>query len=591
MSPRTEKDAGFTLVEVVVAVGILMTLLVATLPQLVGGIRANDIARASTQAKALATSELERMRNLPFHVEPNAGDYIDLLDQHFHDVEPAGSTTCTDDAGRTVPPTVSHVGYVAAGAPRCSWEPAGAFYRTVRTSAEDPDLDGFVVTASTQFLDAATPPAPVAPPEDYDTTDVGRDAPVTGQVGITVAVLPAQGTDRRPITTYTQISRSYQTTTRLRATAHAVALEASTMLPGPTPEEGNAVSVSGALTDLDASLVAGSRVDLAAAGVTATAATEENNGTTRTALTAPPDVAPTWTSTGEGRLSPAGCLVACWGGGSFYGSWKPTTSDGLPGVGTPTAPVEVALKTPSAGGGYALRMGMGSGAVLRPSLGLANPVLRVRAGEFGSGIGADCSVGITGSGLRLASGGWAHTTAGPTGGANACAVARSAEVGVLPMAESDTDDPLPLIKVRVTAAAARCTVAGAGHEPDTTLTIAADLSYWNGSSYSDLPTFTEEGATTLPDPATLSVGGTPLSTWVESWSVATESAGITRVEAPGIARLEVPAVVSIHTVPLRARLDAGGNPVLGPDGTPEADPLSTLSVTVGSVACTAEDHR
>lgn len=591
MSPRAEQDAGFTLVEVVVAVGILMSLLVATLPQLIGGIKANDIARASTQAKALATSELERMRNLPFHVEPNAGDYIDLLDQHFHDVVPAGATTCTDGSGRTVPPTSSHVGYVAAGAPRCSWEPAGAFYRTVRTSAEDPDLDGFVVTAATQFLDAATPPAPVAPPDDYDTTDVGKDAPVTGQVGITVAVLPARSTDRRPVTTYTQISRSYQTTTRLRATAHAVALEASTMLPGPTPEEGNAVSVSGALTDLDASLVAGSRVDLAAAGVTATAATGENNGTTRTALTAPPDVAPTWTSTGEGRLSPAGCLVACWGGGTFYGSWRPTTIDGLPGVGTANAPVEVALKTPSAGGGHALRMGMGSGAVLRPGLGLANPVLRLRAGEFGSGIGAGCTVDGSGSGLRLASGGWAQTTAAPTGGADACAVARSAEVGVLPMAGGDTNDPLPLIKVRVTNASARCTVTGAGHAPDTTLTFSAQVSYWNGSTYTALPALTEDGTTALPDPATLSVDGTPLSTWIESWSVATESAGITQVEAPGVARLEVPAVVSIHTVPLRVRLDSAGDPVVGADGTPEADPLSTLSVTVGSIACTAEDHR
>ena len=159
------------------------------------------------------------------------------------------------------------------------------------------------------------------------------------------------------------------------------------------------------------------------------------------------------------------------------------------------------------------------------------------------------------------------------------------------MAGGDANDPLPLIKVRVTGASARCTVTGAGHVPDTTLDFSAQVSYWNGASYTALPALTEDGTTAFPDPATLSVDGKPLSTWIESWSVATESAGITRVEAPGVARLEVPAVVSIHTVPLRVRLDANGDQVVGADGAPEADPLSTLSVTVGSIGCTAEDHR
>lgn len=586
MSPAPERDAGFTLVEVVVAIGILMSLLVAVLPQLVGGIKANDVARASTQAKALATSELERMRNLPFHVEPNAGDYVDLLDRHFHDLAPAspppGAPTCTDDSGRTLPPTVASTGYVTDSAGRCPWEPTGAFYRTVRTGATDPDLDGFVVTAATQFLDAATPPQPIPPPGDYDTTVVGKDAPVTSQVGVTVTVLPARATDRRPVSTYTQISRSYQTTTRLRATAEAVALEASTMLPGPTPEEGNAVSVSGALMNLDASLVTGSRVDLTAAGVTASAATGENNGTTRTATTAPPDTAATWSSTGDGQLSPAGCLVACWGGGSVHGSWTPTTADGLPGVGASSAPVEVALKTPSAGGGYALRVGMGGGAVLRSELGLDNPVLRLRAGEFGPGIGSGCTVGSTGSGLRLSAGGWARTTAAPAGGADACATSRSAEVGVL-MRPTESAGPMPMVTVRVLASSARCTVSGVDHQPATALDFTAEVSYWNGTGYTSLGPFTEDGAATLPAPASLMVGDKPLSTWIESWSVAREGSGISRVEAPGVARLDVPAVVSILTVPLRERLDASGSPV--------EDPLSTLSVTVGSLGCTAEDHR
>lgn len=589
---RGADDAGFTLVEVVVALGIVMTLLVAVLPQLVGGIQANDVARSSTQAKALASSELERMRNLPFHVEPNAGPFVDLLDRYFHDLAPPGTApTCTDGEGRSVAPVPANAGYVAPSAKHCPWEPPGAFFRTVRTDATDADLDGFVVTAATQFLDATTPPGPVAPPTGYDTSTVGRDTPVTGQVGITVTVLPERTTARRPVSTYTQVSRGYQTTTRVRATADAVALEASTMLPGPTDDEGNAVSVSGALLHLDSALVTGSRVDLSAAGVTASAATGENDGTTRTALTAPPDTAPTWSSTGDGQLSTAGCLLVCWGGGAWFGSWTPTTVDGLPGVGRPDAPVEVALKTPSAGGGYALRMGVGSGAVMRPGLGLDNPVLRVRAAEFGAGIGSGCTVGAGGTGLRLSAGGWARTTAAPAGGADACATARSAEVGVLPRAGSDG---APMVTVRVTRAAARCTVGGATHDPSTSVSFSATVSWWNGSGYTTLGPFTETSTTGLPDPATLDVvvGSTTrrLSDWIESWSVAREGSGISRVGAPGVARVDVPAVVSVLTVPLRQRVDASGNPVF--DGTDAVvDELSTLSVTVGSVGCSAEDHR
>ena len=598
MSPRAEHrphghgDEGFSLVEVVVAIGIVVTLMVAVLPQLISGIRANDVARVGSQGKTLAASELERLRNLPFQVQPNAGQYVDLFDRYFQDLTAPGAAPACKDGDRWVPPAKESTGYVS-GSARCSYEPAsGPFYRVVRRVggyaakgiAADPDLAGFVVVVNTQFLDAQTPPQPKSPVTGYDTKTVGKDQPASGQVGLTVTVLADRPSTTRPVTTYTQVSRSYQTTTRVRATSDSVAMEASTMLPGPSETEGNAVAVSSGLVNLDASLVAGSRVEVSAAGVTSSAATGENGGATRTALTAPPDSAPTWSSNSGGQLTAAGCELVCWGGGDRTSTWTPTTTDGLPGIGSPTTPLEVALKTPSTGEGYALRMGAGTGALFRPGLGLSNPLLRLRSADFGFGIGAGCSVTDSGNGLRIAGGGWARTTAT---GAQACSTARTAEIAVLPRGTGDN----PLVKVKLAGAAARCEVDGTA----LTATAAFDLrlQYWNGSGYSPVGagTFTASGDTALPDPSTLMVGGTPLSTWIESWSVARVSSGITKVAAGRTTRVSVPAVFNLVTVPLRHRVASDGTPVLDGSGNRVVDPLSTLSLTVGSVGCTAEDRR
>jgi len=588
--PAERRDAGFTIVEVVVAIGIVMTVLVAALPQLVGGIRATDLARSQTQAKGLATSELERMRNLPFHVEPNAGQYVDLFDRYFHDLDaPTTAPTCLDGDQHVAPSTAS-TGYVAAGAARCDWEPSGPFYRTVRTATSprtDPDLEGFVVVVAAQFLDASTPPAPVEPRAGYDTQTVGADVPASAQVGVSVTVLAERPTTRSPVTTRSQVARSYQTETRLRAAADATALEIGTTLPGTSPEEPTAVTTVGGLLHLDASLVAGSRVEAAASGISASAGTGESAGTVRTATVAPPDTAPTWSTLGEGRLTPAGCDVVCWGGGQYYGSWTPRTTDGLPGIGTSASPVQVALKTPSAGGGNALLVGAGSAPAFLPDLGLSNPVAVMRAGEFGSGVSSSCRPETGGNGLRLHSGGWATTTELPTGGADACATTHTADIGLLPNGADRSR-----VVVRLESAHARCTVSGAGHtptQPEVDFTLR--VSYWNGSSYTQLGPFTRTTGGQLPDPATIVVGSKPLSTWIESWTVARPGAGITTSTAAGSARADVPAVLSLLTVPLRQQRDDDGNLEVADDGTPVPEERSTLSLTVGSVSCVAEDRR
>ncbi len=62
---------------------IVTLLIVVTLPQLLVGMSSNDVARKSLQEKGFAQAELERMRNLPFHIAPAAGDFIDVLDRFY----------------------------------------------------------------------------------------------------------------------------------------------------------------------------------------------------------------------------------------------------------------------------------------------------------------------------------------------------------------------------------------------------------------------------------------------------------------------------------------------------------------------------
>lgn len=583
------RDRGFSLIEVVVAIALILVVLVAVLPAMVNGIRARSVANTTTQGKALVASELERMRNLPFQVQPNAGQFVDLFDRYYQDVTPPTALPACRAGSRWLPPPSSATGYVSATTARCDYEPrTGAFYRVVRRATglpskgirPDPDLDGAVVVVTTQFLDASTPPRPLTPPPSFDTKIVGKDTPPSSQVGVMVTVMPDQAVRQTPVSSYTQIARTYQTSTRLRATSDSTALEASTTIASAGDEEGNPVSMSAGLVHLDTSLVAASRVDVAAAAVTASAATGENAGGTRATATSPPDDSLTWSTSTAGQLTSDGCALVCWGPSAPSGSWQPSTIDGLPSMGTPTNPLEVALRGPDPGVGQALQFGPGPTPLFRPDLGLTGSLVSMRPSDFGFGIAPDCHVTDAGAGLGASGGGWATST---TTRVESCSTARTAEVAVLARGRE------PLITVSLRQASARCLVdRGAAA---TAVDFEVEVAYWNGSAFVEVGSYRASGSSQLPDPATLDVGGTPLSRWIDSWSVARRGDGISETSASRAARVDVPAIVSILTVPLRFQAHADGSPRVDAFDNPVTDERSTLSVTVGSLSCTAEDRR
>ena len=101
-------------------------------------------------------------------------------------------------------------------------------------------------------------------------------------------------------------------------------------------------------------------------------------------------------------------------------------------------------------------------------------------------------------------------------------------------------------------------------------------------SYVSLPAITHTNTTdplaAIPLTTPLGDGRGTLGKYIESWSSAT-TGDVRRSAAAGVSSVNLPGIASLRTVPTRLK----GN------GTP--DELSAVSLTLGSLACTAEDRR
>lgn len=576
------RDAGFSLVEVIVAVGILLLLAVSTLPQLLVGIRSNDVARQSLQEKGFAQTEVERMRNLPFHVAPAAGDYIDVLDRFFPTLTaPNTIPDCADTGPFSAPPS-AWTGYVAPGAKHCPWEPSGAFYRTVLTEAGNPRLRGFVLVLDTQFLDESTPPLAVTPPADYDALQVGRDAPPTSQIGVTVSVFRTTRDVTRPMTTYAQIGRRDQLEALVASSIDVTALDL-----GSTTPDGLPITLAGGRIGLDASLTYASRATAVLSSTTTGISTGQQAGGAGVALSAPPEATAVAQTLGANSLDTSGCSLACWGG-TRTSPVGVTSVGGLPAVGSPTSPVQASVRDMTNRG---ITLGGGAGAQYRSDRALTGPLVRLDNGsgidgEGGSGtrtgVAGTCAATSGGDPVRVVSSGWLRTTspADPVTPSvvEACGITRSATISLLPT----TFAPDGVVRVNLPSAAVRCRVSGATHSATTTVSYEATVQRWSPTGYVTIATITQA---TTADPLAafdlttpLGGGNGKVGDYIESWSSATVSR-VHRVAADGEASVDVPGVVTILSTPTREL--AGG----------AIDPLSAVSMSLGVLSCSAEDRR
>lgn len=552
-----------------------MMLVTALLPQLVTGIRSTSTARLVTQAKGMAQAELEGMRNLPYHVSYEAGDFRDVLDYYYKDLTAPSVSPVCKSGDKFAPPKLGWTGYVATGATRCSYEPAGAFYRTVREVPAAEGIGAFTIVTSTQFLSGTNPPAPVTPPSVYNTQSAVNGKPASAQIGATVTVLYTDRATLRPTSVSTQIARQPPLTTRIRADSMANAVEVGSVTPAGVP-----VSLTAGLLSLSGSLTHASNVVANVAGTSAGLATGEKATGAAETVSAPASRDSSVELTGAGSLGVGGCDYACWGA-TRADVPAVSATGGLPIIGSLIAPAQSLVTGPANNG---ISFGNSPVTDYRPELELSAPLLRLDpdADAAGSGVTATCVPANSGTPSYITASGYVRTTASDAtdpDSVESCAVARTSSLSLFPT----TFAPRGVVLIELRHAAVRCRVAGATHTATVAHDYEAVVRYWDGDSYETAGTITPE-TTTDPlesiDLAAIQTGGdTTLGDYISSWSALTASE-VTASAGPGEAHVKLPGVITVATQPVRedATIEAG-------------DPTSVVSLTVGALSCTAMDAR
>ncbi|MFP5253740.1 MAG: prepilin-type N-terminal cleavage/methylation domain-containing protein [Actinomycetes bacterium] len=571
---RAGDAAGFTLIEVMVALGVVTLVLLALVPQLVVGIRSTGVARELTHTKGIAQGQVERMHNLPFHVAREAGQFVDVLDRYYPNAatSPSGPT-CTGADGNAVPPPLSAAGYVTTTGARCGYEPpaGSAFYRVVeqRTS---PTMGDHTIVVDTQFLSDGTPPAAVTPDASYDSQTTGRDNPPSNQIGVTVTVFSHLFPTRQPVTLYTQISSQPPTFTRLRGRSGVRVLEigsATLDATGPVP-----LSVSAGVLNIAGSVSTASKVALNRASVTATRAATTTGYGLSAADAAPPTATPPLRTAPEGALA-EGCVLACWGG-SELSSVLVSSDDGLPTVGSATAPARAALT-----GATNRAVSFGNAvdpADYDPTLDFAgSPVNLVRLDTAATRSTLAVSrCADPGSG-HVAGAGFVTSTASDL---HACASGSATVVELFPT----TAAPQGVVQLELVAATASCRVSGSTHTPTTAYDYQLVVRYWDNTAgaYQTVGPITAATTTDLLAAVDLTTpvgGGKQLGAYIASWSSVTPDR-VKAVAAANVAEVSIPGVVTISTQPTRP------DPSITDGSTP-----SVVSLTMGALSCYAEDRR
>jgi prepilin-type N-terminal cleavage/methylation domain-containing protein len=569
---RPADDGGFTLVEVIVAMGLLAVVSSAVLAMTVTGLRAAGTAKFASQAKGVIQARIESMRTMPYHVGRSAGEYVDVLDTYFTDVGGPATVPVCRTASTYAKPETSWNGYVSATATRCAYEPAGPFYRKVDTVAA-PGMGAFTVVTDTQYLSLDTPPTPVAPPFDYDRRSATADTPASQQIGVTVTVLYKAAQARKATSSYTQIAA------RLPAVPVVIS-EASTQ----------ALRVSGAVAGEPVLLTAGTVTNKGAVYTGSTVFAQANaasassgNGATANGATlarsAPADITTGLTgNAGAGKLNNT-CDYACFGPSNVRDLAVVTTGPpGQPGVlkaGTPALPINAFLPANGASPvGFFTKN-------VRGDLGLlaAEPVVTFDQNDSSAfSAWAGCaSVDGGPDAHAYATGYLDSSTSFGSRITAACATAQTRTVALFRTSWA----PDGIVQVRLNYASAYCNTTVLNGVPAATATVSydADVRYWNGSGYTSAGNVSHTNATDplAAVPLGTSVGGGKrLGDYVSSWASlagASTSGGNTNR-----AKASVAGVVRIDS-----------QPMLAPSGA--LDPSSVVSIQVGALACEATDLR
>jgi prepilin-type N-terminal cleavage/methylation domain-containing protein len=565
---RRRGDAGFTILEIMVAIVMLGIVAAAATPLFIVALKAASLSKLNTEAKNLSQQRFEEMRDMQYHVDRQNGPFVDLLDVYYTDL----NTTATSRTRGTE----TLVGkWISTGG--TSPDPSGPFYQV-----SIPQVAGnsaFSQTIDTQFLTANGVALPSTRLTGYDSQVEGKDSPPALMVGVTITTSWSDHGSTKSYTSYTRITDSRGVTTLLTTQAEGELLRVTS-----TGSAGNPITVDAADATADGSVTTASTATADAKAFVATDGTTTVSGATGIA---------TLPTGGGSVLTPVNNISS----GSGNCGWvsasstsvsntTATISGGLPKVpanlDTANPPVNQTTASLNANGGNSPTCGLlaisNESSNYDSALGLNTDIPLIRMpNTSGASSVANASAWVTATTSQTSP----HSA---TSGAN---IAASRWIALFPgltvNGNSFITDGMGLVDITLTSASLSCSstvTAGSTAALTSTGSYTATVDYWTTSGRQS-QTFSWNSATgssvdplAALNPSAITVyqsGGTTLhlSDFIASWSSAR---AITQTSTSGLHQIN--GVLNIATQPVRA-----------------GDPSSALAVQVGALSCAAEDDR
>ena len=528
------------------SVSILAIAAAGVLPLLLGAIKAGYSVELDTQSKNLAQQQIDRMRNLPYHVDASNGPYRDLLDTYYPNL-----TAAVTPGGAVTVATVN-TGYVAAGAARATGEPTGAFYRFVTSDASFPL---FRLVVDTQLLERDL--SVLTAPTTYNAATAGLDAPPARLVGITVTTSWSMGSTAKSFRLFTQIADAKPADPVIQGAARSTAVQIS-----GSASDGTKLTAAAGYLDESGSVSTGSVANGKAVGAYIDRFPGGRLLGASQLADAPPDVTVALADTQTAKDLDAGgaCTLSCFGSSAVAGLTA-VVSQGLPAIGSSASPVTASLS--STGSGQGMSMTSGTTSALATLLMLSGPSALVPNVGGGGNL-------VTASGYLASTTGGSHAVTGHV-------ATTVAELDVLPTSYA----PRGVVYTVLSSAILDCRANDVSGGATVTGTFSATVYYWSASSngYVALGTVRNGNVSDpLPDPATLTVYNRNgitlhLSDYIADWHSSLGALSST-VAGGQYAQGGLDGVVSITTVDLRP-----------------GDTTSGLQAKVGSLSCLAQDER
>lgn len=525
---RARGEEGFSLVEILVSIAIFAIAATAVLPLLLAGIHGGTHAKLTTQAKNIAQERMELIRNLPYYIAQQNGDYRDVLDVYFRDLDDPGTVGSGD-------PCTSRR-YVAAS----------TSYRCVLPSTI---IGGatFEQVVETSFINSTG--SAVAPRATYDSQVINLDAPASNLLDIAITTTWTQGTESRDFVLRSRIANTATDEPLIISKISGSAVKVTS-----TTADGAVLQFEGGLLSAEGSKSTASSASASAVGGYGNLSSGATVKGAELSLSAPPDDVVTLPISGLEQVLGSDCSLLCFGDTKIKGVGSAKVSNEVPQVGIDgmTDYVEAQL---SRSGGFGER-GFSYSNTDLASASVALPLVdALPLVSAGTGTGP---VASTRGSLDASPDGTTSVTAEVSSSSQAVQLFRTAAA------------PEGLLQLTLTSASLTC-VDGANR--GVTATWSAEVRVHTSGGY--VPWTVSPGGTPLPDPGSITTStGQPLSTYVSSWSGLTAAASSVAETATAGVSGSIPSVLNVLTAPTRF-----------------GDAASVLNVSLGSLSCAAEDNQ